>query len=197
MTIMNQTQNTEHMPEPWAYDHMATVHDARGNIIADCAITPECEGFTPTQEQEVANARRLCAAVNSCQGFGTESLEHGVVRELYEGLVDLLGDLPSVQDGVCHHCGRDSGDCPSDDCPSFKGRAAIAKAGVAHPLPKHAAALGRPDHRRLSEIAIEHLNIPTLETRRADSLDFYNVAVWGVKAALQAAFAAGAHSVSP
>jgi len=52
---------------------------------------------------------------------------------LLESLKDLLGDLPSVQGGVCQHCGREyhdipSGDCPSDDCPSFHARAAIAKA---------------------------------------------------------------------
>lgn len=52
---------------------------------------------------------------------------------LLEALKDLLGDLPSVQEGICRHCGRDyddiqSGDCPSDDCPSFHARAAIAKA---------------------------------------------------------------------
>ena len=46
---------------------------------------------------------------------------------------DLLGDLPSVQGGVCQHCGREyhdipTGDCPSDDCPSFKALAAIATA---------------------------------------------------------------------
>ena len=53
--------------------------------------------------------------------------------ELLEALKDLLGDLPSVQGGVCQHCGREyqdivSGHCPSNDCPSFKARAAIAKA---------------------------------------------------------------------
>ena len=60
-------------------------------------------------------------------------------QDLLEALQDLLGDLPSVQGGVCHHCGREyqdivSGDCPSDDCPSFKARAAIAKAtAIPHP----------------------------------------------------------------
>ena len=55
---------------------------------------------------------------------------------LLEALKDLLGDRPSVQGGVCQHCGRDyideflTGDCPSDDCPSFHARAAIAKATV-------------------------------------------------------------------
>ncbi len=43
----------------------------------------------------------------------------------------------------------------------------------------------------LAAIAREHLSIPTLETRRADSLDFHDVAVWQVEAALKAAFDAG------
>lgn len=36
-------------------------------------------------------------------------------------------------------------------------------------------------------IASEELGIKTLETRRSDSLDFYDVAVWSVKNALQRA----------
>jgi hypothetical protein len=43
----------------------------------------------------------------------------------------------------------------------------------------------------LSDIAREHLLIPTLEIRRGDSLDFHDVAVWQVEAALKAAFDAG------
>ncbi len=43
----------------------------------------------------------------------------------------------------------------------------------------------------LTQIANEHLDIPTLETRRSDSLDFHDVAVWQVHAALQAAYMAG------
>jgi hypothetical protein len=42
-------------------------------------------------------------------------------------------------------------------------------------------------------IAQEHLNsrIETLEERRSDSLDFYETSVWGIKAALEAAYDAG------
>lgn len=40
-------------------------------------------------------------------------------------------------------------------------------------------------------IAKEHLHLETLETRNSDSLDFHDVAVWGVKAALEAAYEAG------
>jgi hypothetical protein len=63
-----------------------------------------------------------------------DASQRKAVPELLEALIDLLGDRPSVQGGICQHCGRDyigdmiEGDCPSDDCPSFKARAAIAKA---------------------------------------------------------------------
>jgi hypothetical protein len=40
-------------------------------------------------------------------------------------------------------------------------------------------------------IAQCHLNIETLETRKSDGLDFHDVAVWGIKDALDAAFEAG------
>jgi len=62
MTNTDKTQTTEPMLEPLTYDHMAVVQDAQGNVIVDCAVIPGCEGFTPTQEQEVAIARRFCAA---------------------------------------------------------------------------------------------------------------------------------------
>jgi hypothetical protein len=39
----------------------------------------------------------------------------------------------------------------------------------------------------LERIAAEHLGIETLEARKRDSLDFHEVSVWGVKAALEAA----------
>ena len=49
----------------------------------------------------------------------------------------------------------------------------------------------------LSRIAAEQLRIPTLETRRSDSLDFHTVAVWAVRDALQAAYDAGRSSAFP
>jgi hypothetical protein len=51
----------------------------------------------------------------------------------------------------------------------------------------------RPDP-VLDGIAREHLLIPTLESRKADSLDFHDVAVWQVEAAVKAAFEAGSRS---
>ena len=47
---------------------------------------------------------------------------------------------------------------------------------------------------QLQTIATDHLFIETLETRNSDRLDFHDVSVWAVKAALQAAFEAGHQS---
>jgi hypothetical protein len=43
----------------------------------------------------------------------------------------------------------------------------------------------------LQQIALDHLFVATLETRNSDSLDFHDVSVWAIRAALQAAFDAG------
>ena len=43
----------------------------------------------------------------------------------------------------------------------------------------------------LTQIAQRHLHLETLETRTADSLDFHDLAVWSIEAALKAAFEAG------
>lgn len=43
----------------------------------------------------------------------------------------------------------------------------------------------------LLEIAERHLFLDTLETRKSDSLDFHEHAVWAVRSALEAAFEAG------
>ena len=43
----------------------------------------------------------------------------------------------------------------------------------------------------LEQIAKEHLFIETLETQHSDRSDFHDVAVWSIKSALEAAYAAG------
>jgi hypothetical protein len=44
----------------------------------------------------------------------------------------------------------------------------------------------------LTQIARKHCNVETLEERKSDSLDFHDISVWGLKAALEEAFEAGA-----
>lgn len=46
----------------------------------------------------------------------------------------------------------------------------------------------------LATIASEKLGIETLETQKSDRLDFHDLAVWSVRAALEAAFEAGQRS---
>lgn len=43
----------------------------------------------------------------------------------------------------------------------------------------------------IAALAKEHLDVETLETRNSDRLDFHDVAVWNIKAALEAAYRAG------
>jgi len=43
----------------------------------------------------------------------------------------------------------------------------------------------------ITKIAKETLRIETLERRKSDSLDFYDRAVWNIKAALEEAYKAG------
>ena len=49
-----------------------------------------------------------------------------------------------------------------------------------------------PSEALLLEIATKHFHtIETLETRNSDRLDFHDVAVWAIRAALEAAYEAG------
>ena len=59
---------------------------------------------------------------------------------------------------------------------------------------KDAAMNNQARDQQLLQIATDHLLIETLETRNSDRLDFHDVSVWAVKAALQAAFEAGQQS---
>lgn len=44
--------------------------------------------------------------------------------------------------------------------------------------------------KQLEAIAKQYLRVDTLETRNNDNLDFYDISVWGLKAALEAALEA-------
>ena len=45
--------------------------------------------------------------------------------------------------------------------------------------------------KELEKIAKEYLHIETWETRNSDSLDFYDVSIWGIRSALEKAFELG------
>ena len=57
---------------------------------------------------------------------------------------------------------------------------------------KTAAPAKAPSDALLLEIAARHFHsIETLETQNSDRLDFHDVAVWAMRAALEEAYAAG------
>lgn len=49
----------------------------------------------------------------------------------------------------------------------------------------------------LQKIALDHLFIESLETRKSDRMDFHDVSVWAVKSALMAAYEAGRQAAKP
>ena len=49
----------------------------------------------------------------------------------------------------------------------------------------------------LAGIAAQTMNIPTLDTPRSDRLDFYEVAVWSLREALERAYEAGRKHAPP
>ena len=57
---------------------------------------------------------------------------------------------------------------------------------------KTAATARAPSEALLLQIATKHFSsVETLDTRNSDGLDFHDVAVWSIRAALEAAYAAG------
>ena len=51
-------------------------------------------------------------------------------------------------------------------------------------------------HRAIVEVAAQHLNLDTLDERGSDRLDFHDVSVGSIRAALEAAYTAGAASIA-
>lgn len=49
----------------------------------------------------------------------------------------------------------------------------------------------------IEKIAREILRLETLETRKSDSLDFHDMAVWTIRDALEAAYNAGKDAANP
>jgi len=111
------TDDTKHaaayMPEPWSCDGRTTLYatpdesgemtmiEVNANVTKDGWDTVAfIEAIWPGAE---VNARRICAAVNACQGISTEALERGVLADLRYALGELVtaaGDLDAAIDGV-------------------------------------------------------------------------------------------------
>lgn len=100
----NPRQCTSHTSGPWHYrteyriTTIFTPPDQAGKNPYGTYIA-EIDGqdvgrFTPTEQHE-ANARRICAAVNACQGIPTHALESGPVRQLLKMIAWIFADTHS------------------------------------------------------------------------------------------------------
>ncbi len=108
----NTRQATTHTPEPWRIIGRSCrdregAEIGTGNKTVAVVLTADTVEVT---EEERANARRICAAVNACEGLGTEALERGIVAELRHMLRELVsaaGDLDAAIDGVTGQFGTE------------------------------------------------------------------------------------------
>lgn len=118
------TRQGQHTPEPWRIEdgcivaswstsYPATASDGREFLHPTGLIALVYgPGAAPAQPgSNLANMRRIVAAVNACRGILTEALEAGVVGELVEALrdardvIDAVAPVmfnPAVQDYLPH-----------------------------------------------------------------------------------------------
>lgn len=64
----------KHTPGPWRVSLGDTIA-AGDRLIADCEMTPHSKRPAPLNQEDAANARRIVACVNACEGISTEQLE--------------------------------------------------------------------------------------------------------------------------
>ena len=99
----NTHQRTSHTPGLWRFDmdcfvsHIVapdpTGENPCGSYITEIANGEDVGRFA-TYEQHEANARRICAAVNACQGISTEALEGNAVSNVLKTL-RLISSYPA------------------------------------------------------------------------------------------------------
>jgi hypothetical protein len=88
-----------HTPGPWAIrgdrddcDGLSVIQQATGRLIC---VVESTFGYATADE---ADARRIAAAVNACEGIRTEALEAGVLRQMREAIERLAYDARGDQD---------------------------------------------------------------------------------------------------
>jgi hypothetical protein len=83
------SSGTTHTPVPWHYRPEEDGKPITNGTIAIAyldAYQPEEDDGGAWEKETAANARRLVAAVNACEGLSTEALELGIVTELLDVL---------------------------------------------------------------------------------------------------------------
>lgn len=107
MTKTNDTQQAAaHTAEPWGDNEDGVILGNLDEYTGVAPIVAVVEGYDNdgnANDEAKANARRICAAVNACQGLSPEALKHGVIAELRHVLGELItaaSDLDAAIDGA-------------------------------------------------------------------------------------------------
>ena len=104
-------QTSQHTPAPWLVaDSWHTWPQARGKherhilvLARDTSEPSICHVATvepdkiEVQARELANARRIVACVNACEGIATEALEQDAVQKLLKAAVHALHQFDRSQ----------------------------------------------------------------------------------------------------
>jgi hypothetical protein len=83
-------KNTKHTPGPWEHGNNGLIYgqyaedDVEAPFVCDVIEDSAMQALGILSPVEEANARRICAAINACEGISTEALEQGIVAELLE-----------------------------------------------------------------------------------------------------------------
>jgi len=96
--ISGEADQTQHTPEPWRYVDDSTPADKELGLGQYCIETADGAFDVASLLNSEADARRICAAVNACQGISTEALEQGAVKQLVQAIDGLLAFIGHAHD---------------------------------------------------------------------------------------------------
>jgi hypothetical protein len=119
----------KHTPGPWVHGENGLIYgqcaddDSEAPFICDVIDDPAMQVLGLMSPVEQANARRIVAAINGCDGIPTDALEQDVVQQVLEAVPALIGLVHRL---LPQHSKFDS---TLDNLPEVLGaRAALAKA---------------------------------------------------------------------
>lgn len=105
MNSKNPNTEAKHTPEPWAMDwHFIVAPDPKGiypDIYIGEVIQEDSEDplRIASPEEQIANGRRIVAAVNACKGIPVEALEAGVLQGMRELMERAVLELEECRNG--------------------------------------------------------------------------------------------------
>lgn len=67
--------STKHTPGPWVISSSLLVCNQEAKIVTNCTPMLDVPSISISIHEAIANARRIVACVNACEGISTETLE--------------------------------------------------------------------------------------------------------------------------